>query len=69
MTRTSDPAGIYDDFSGPEPDMSRWLFLEYPLGPDGNSWKCEEPNARTDVGLRGQGLAASFGPIYGELTA
>lgn len=50
MTRTSHPARIYDDFSGPELDMSRWFFLEYPPGPDGTSWKCEEPNARTDVG-------------------
>jgi hypothetical protein len=49
MTRTSNPARIYDDFSGPELDMSRWFFLEYPPGPDGTSWKCEEPNARTTV--------------------
>jgi hypothetical protein len=50
MTRTSNPARIYDDFTGPDLDMSRWFFLEYPPGPDGKSWKCEEPNARTSVG-------------------
>jgi hypothetical protein len=50
MTRTSTPPRIYDDFSGPELDMSRWFFLEYPPGPDGTSWKCEEPGARTRVG-------------------
>lgn len=50
MTRTSNPPRVYDDFSGPDLDTTRWLFLEYPPGPDGTSWKCEEPNARTDVG-------------------
>jgi hypothetical protein len=50
MTRTTHPARIYDPFSGPELDMSRWQFLEYPPGPDGTSWRCEEPGARTTVG-------------------
>jgi hypothetical protein len=50
MTHTTNPVRVYDDFSGPELDMSRWFFLEYPPGPDGTSWRCEEPGARTDVG-------------------
>jgi Family of unknown function (DUF6081) len=49
MTTTTNAARVYDDFSGPDLDMSRWYFLEYPPGPDGTSWKCEEPNARTTV--------------------
>lgn len=41
---------VYDDFTTPELDMSRWAFLEYPPGPDGSSWRCAEPNARTSTG-------------------
>lgn len=49
MTRTTSPT-IYDDFTGPERDESRWAFLEYPPGDDGSSWRCAEPRARTRVG-------------------
>lgn len=49
MTHTTSPT-IYDDFASPEPDYSRWYFLEYPPGDDGVSWRCEEPGARTRVG-------------------
>jgi uncharacterized protein DUF6081 len=50
MTRTPSPTRTYDDYLGSDLDMSRWFFLEYPPGPDGNSWRCEEPSARTEVG-------------------
>lgn len=49
MTQTTSPT-IYDDFTGPELDESRWVFLEYPPGDDGSSWRCDEPGARTRVG-------------------
>lgn len=49
MTQTDSPTRVYDDFSGTDLDVSRWFFLEYPPGPDGISWKCEEPNACTEV--------------------
>jgi hypothetical protein len=50
MTQTVIPSRIYDDFTGPGLDMSRWFHLEYPPGPDGTSWRCAEPAARTEVG-------------------
>lgn len=50
MTHATRPSRTYDDFAGPELDMSRWFYLEYPPGPDGTSWTCEEPSARTEVG-------------------
>jgi hypothetical protein len=49
MMTTTNPTRTYDDFAGPELDMSRWFYLEYPPGPDGTSWRCQEPNARTNV--------------------
>lgn len=49
MPQTTNPT-IYDDFTGPEQDGSRWFFLEYPPGEDGSSWRCAEPGARTQVG-------------------
>lgn len=41
-------ARIYDDFAGPDLDMSKWMYLEYPI-PEGPSWRCTEPNARIEV--------------------
>jgi hypothetical protein len=50
MTRTAIPPRVYDDFTGPELDPTRWAYLEFPPGPDGTSWRCEEPSARTTTG-------------------
>ncbi|RTL66045.1 MAG: hypothetical protein EKK42_18890 [Pseudonocardiaceae bacterium] len=50
MTQIASPTRTYDDFTGSRLDPARWFHLEYPPGPDGTSWRCEEPNARTDVG-------------------
>lgn len=50
MTQIFSASRTYDEFTGPELDMSRWSYLEYPPGPDGTSWRCAEPSARTDVG-------------------
>lgn len=50
MTHTTSTSSTYDDFTNPELDVSRWFFLEYPPGPDGTSWRCEEPGARTETG-------------------
>jgi uncharacterized protein DUF6081 len=41
-------AQLYDPFTGPDLDVSRWHHLEYPM-PDGPSWVCAEPRARTSV--------------------
>jgi Family of unknown function (DUF6081) len=41
-------AQLYDSFTGPELDTARWRHLEYPM-PDGPSWVCAEPHARTSV--------------------
>lgn len=49
-TQTQTQTPTYDDFAGPELDTSRWSHLEYPPGPDGTSWRCAEPSARTVVG-------------------
>lgn len=48
MTGTTITGRIYDDFT--DPGLDRWRFLEYPPGPDGSVWRCEEPSARTEVG-------------------
>ncbi|MQA13832.1 MAG: hypothetical protein GEV09_06540 [Pseudonocardiaceae bacterium] len=50
MSQAVTQARTYDDFTGPELDTGRWFYLEYPPGPDGVSWRCEEPSARTEVG-------------------
>lgn len=39
----------YDEFSGPELDISRWRFLEFPL-PGDETYLCAEPGARTTLG-------------------
>ncbi|GEL20632.1 DUF6081 family protein [Pseudonocardia asaccharolytica] len=49
MTQTAGPTTVYDEFTGPELDMSRWCYLQYPPGPDGTAWTCAEPGARTQV--------------------
>lgn len=46
---TPEQARQYDDFSGPELDPERWMFLQYPL-PDGSTHVCSEPSATTSVG-------------------
>jgi hypothetical protein len=50
MTQTTVVSRIYDEFTGPDLDMSRWVHLEYPAAPGGTSWRCAEPTARTEVG-------------------
>lgn len=43
-------AAVYDPFTGPQLDSSRWHHLEYPgLGPDGGAWVAAERSARTTV--------------------
>jgi hypothetical protein len=49
MTDTA-TAAVYDPFTGPDIDASRWFHLEYPgLGPDGGPWVAAEKSARTTV--------------------
>lgn len=43
---TTLPENLYDSFTGPVLDRARWNHLEYPM-PDGTSWECAEPRART----------------------
>lgn len=53
MTQIFSPSGIYDQFAGPELDMSRWFYLEYPPGPDETSWRCaERPRRSLGLGIR-----------------
>lgn len=49
MPKTISPhAHAYDDFSGPQLDAGKWMYLEYRM-PDGSSWRCAEPGAVTSV--------------------
>ncbi len=49
MTTSISATGpVYDEFSGPSLDMSRWAFLPFPL-PDGTFYVCQEPNAVTEL--------------------
>lgn len=49
MTDTTS-AVLYDPFTGPDLDPSRWFALEYPgLGPDGGAWVSRERSAQTTV--------------------
>ncbi len=49
MTQAVSSVRTYDDFTSLGLDMSRWRFLEYTDG-SGGKRRCQEPNARTDVG-------------------
>lgn len=53
-TTVAQAVHVYDDFSGPSLDASRWDFFRFPL-PDGGAYVCAEPSAVVDTrdgGLR-----------------
>jgi hypothetical protein len=39
---------LYDDFTGPAVDETRWQFFQFPL-PDGSAYVCNEPDAATEI--------------------
>lgn len=45
---TPEQAREYDDFSGPDLDSEKWMYLQYPL-PDGSTHVCSEPSSTTTV--------------------